>query len=118
MAAVAFETGHQDTIHDTQLDYYGRVRTRPLCARCSVERDACAALASALSLTWSRRACAQRLATCSSDRVIKIWELSGEQRTQLADLTGHEGPVRRAPFARACSAACAASRVPAWRAAA
>jgi hypothetical protein len=39
-------------------------------------------------------AAAQRLATCSSDRVVKIFELSGETRTHLADLTGHDGPVR------------------------
>ena len=35
----------------------------------------------------------RRLATCSSDRTIKIFEISGEQHTHLADLKGHEGPV-------------------------
>ena len=35
----------------------------------------------------------RRLATCSSDRTIKIFEVSGENRTPVADLHGHEGPV-------------------------
>lgn len=36
----------------------------------------------------------RRLATCSSDRTIKIWEIVGDkQQTLLADLAGHEGPV-------------------------
>lgn len=35
----------------------------------------------------------RRLATCSSDRTIKIFEISGENRTPVADLRGHEGPV-------------------------
>jgi protein transport protein SEC13 len=58
MAMGAFETGHMDTVHDAQLDYYGK-----------------------------------RLATCSSDRTVKVFDLAGEQRTHLADLRGHEGPV-------------------------
>lgn len=36
----------------------------------------------------------QRLATCSSDHTIKIFEVIADSRTHLADLTGHEGPVR------------------------
>lgn len=35
----------------------------------------------------------KRLATCSSDRGIKVFDVSGEQITHLADLSGHEGPV-------------------------
>lgn len=35
----------------------------------------------------------RRLATCSSDKTIKIFEVVGEQHTHLADLKGHEGPV-------------------------
>jgi protein transport protein SEC13 len=35
----------------------------------------------------------RRLATCSSDRTIKIFEISGDSRTPVADLRGHEGPV-------------------------
>jgi protein transport protein SEC13 len=35
----------------------------------------------------------KRLATCSSDRTIKVFDLSGDQRTHIADLKGHEGPV-------------------------
>jgi protein transport protein SEC13 len=41
----------------------------------------------------------RRLATCSSDRTIKIFELSGEQHTQIADLKGHEGPVWQVAWA-------------------
>ncbi|KAL6778869.1 SEC13 [Auxenochlorella protothecoides x Auxenochlorella symbiontica] len=35
----------------------------------------------------------KRLATCSSDRGIKVFEIEGEQVTHLADLHGHDGPV-------------------------
>lgn len=35
----------------------------------------------------------RRLATCSSDKTIKIFEIVGEQHTHIADLKGHEGPV-------------------------
>eukprot|EP00877_Chromochloris_zofingiensis_P014075 jgi/Chrzof1/8921/Cz03g29070.t1 len=35
----------------------------------------------------------RRLATCSSDRTIKVFELSGDQQQQIAELRGHEGPV-------------------------
>lgn len=35
----------------------------------------------------------KRLATCSSDRTIKIFEISGDSQTQIAELLGHEGPV-------------------------
>ena len=35
----------------------------------------------------------KRLATCSSDRTVKVFDLSGDQRTHIADLKGHEGPV-------------------------
>ena len=36
----------------------------------------------------------RKLATCSSDRLVKIFELAGEARHHIADLAGHEGPVR------------------------
>lgn len=35
----------------------------------------------------------KRLATCSSDRTVKVFDLSGDQRTHIADLKGHEGPI-------------------------
>ena len=36
----------------------------------------------------------KRLATCSSDRTIKIYDvIDGGERQQVADLTGHGGPV-------------------------
>lgn len=34
-----------------------------------------------------------RLATCSSDNKIKIFELSGNQSKLLAELNGHDGAV-------------------------
>lgn len=34
-----------------------------------------------------------RLATCSSDCKIKIFELNGNQSKLLTELNGHEGPV-------------------------
>ena len=34
-----------------------------------------------------------RLATCSSDRSIKIFEVKEGTQTRVADLRGHEGPV-------------------------
>jgi len=35
----------------------------------------------------------KRLATCSSDRTIKIFEIGETTHTQIAELKGHEGPV-------------------------
>lgn len=54
----SFDAGHGDTVHDVQLDYYGR-----------------------------------RLATASSDRTIKVFDIVGDQVSHIADLLGHEGPV-------------------------
>jgi WD40 repeat protein len=58
LMTLTLESGHQDMVHDAQLDYYGR-----------------------------------RLATCSSDRTVKVFDIVGDQQTHLADLRGHEGPV-------------------------
>ncbi|KAK3286949.1 protein transport protein Sec13 [Cymbomonas tetramitiformis] len=33
------------------------------------------------------------LATCSSDRTVKIFDVIGDNQVHIADLTGHEGPV-------------------------
>ena len=40
----SFDTGHQDTVHDAQFDYYGK-----------------------------------QIATCSSDRTIKVFRVQGNQ---------------------------------------
>ncbi|CAF4692735.1 unnamed protein product, partial [Rotaria magnacalcarata] len=34
-----------------------------------------------------------RLATCSSDKSIKIFDVSNNQQRLIAELKGHEGPV-------------------------
>jgi len=53
------DTGHEDSVHDAQMDYYGK-----------------------------------RLATCSSDRTVKIFEVNPNGTHKLiASLRGHEGPV-------------------------
>lgn len=41
----------------------------------------------------------RRLATCSSDRTIKIFEIVGDNRQHIADLQGHEGPVWQVSWA-------------------
>jgi len=41
----------------------------------------------------------RRLATCSSDRTIKIFEVSNETTTQTAEIKGHEGPVWQVAWA-------------------
>jgi len=61
------ETGHEDMIHDAQLDYYGK-----------------------------------RLATCSSDRTIKVFDVvDGEAQRQSGGQTlkGHNGPVWQVAWA-------------------
>jgi hypothetical protein len=35
----------------------------------------------------------KRLATCSSDRAIKIFDVLGDTHQHVADLVGHQGPV-------------------------
>ena len=57
-AAASHDTGHADTVHDVQLDYYGR-----------------------------------KLATASSDRTVRVFDVTGDQLTPLTTLQGHEGPV-------------------------
>lgn len=57
-AVPSHETGHTDTVHDVQLDYYGR-----------------------------------KLATASSDRTIRVFDIAGDQLALLATLQGHDGPV-------------------------
>ncbi|KAJ1971851.1 GTPase-activating protein S13 [Dimargaris verticillata] len=54
----AFDTQHQDMIHDAQMDYYGK-----------------------------------RLATCSSDRTIRIFDVSDNKQTLVDTLRNHDGPV-------------------------
>ncbi|XP_029201627.2 protein SEC13 homolog isoform X1 [Acropora millepora] len=41
----------------------------------------------------------KKLATCSSDRTVKIFEISGNTQTQVACLRGHEGPVWQVSWA-------------------
>ena len=52
------DTGHEDMVHDAQMDYYGT-----------------------------------RLATCSSDRSVKVFDVFNGQQTLVATLVKHEGPV-------------------------
>lgn len=42
---------------------------------------------------------AKRLATCSSDRTVKIFDYAGERLHCSASLTGHEGPVWQVAWA-------------------
>ncbi len=42
---------------------------------------------------------AKRLATCSSDRTIKIFDVNGDRMINSATLTGHEGPVWQVAWA-------------------
>lgn len=41
----------------------------------------------------------RRVASCSSDRIIKVFAVSGEQHSLLANLSGHEGPVWQVAWA-------------------
>lgn len=52
------DTGHEDMIHDAEIDYYGL-----------------------------------RLATCSSDNSVRIYDIKEGAHTLLEDLKGHFGPV-------------------------
>lgn len=64
--SVTFDTGHEEMIHDAQLDYYGK-----------------------------------KMASASSDRTIKIFEVIGDQPkpNAVATLTGHDGPVWQVSWA-------------------
>jgi len=80
------DTGHDDMIHDAQMDYYG-----------------------------------VRLATCSSDRTVRVFDLKeGGVQTLAAELRGHEGPVWQVAWANpkfgAVLASCSYDRkVVLWR---
>lgn len=54
----SIDTGHEDMIHDAEVDYYGL-----------------------------------RLATCSSDNSVKVYDIKSGASTLLDDLKGHYGPV-------------------------
>eukprot|EP00270_Netrium_digitus_P001107 TRINITY_DN1121_c0_g1_i1.p1 TRINITY_DN1121_c0_g1~~TRINITY_DN1121_c0_g1_i1.p1 ORF type:complete len:304 (+),score=55.49 TRINITY_DN1121_c0_g1_i1:392-1303(+) len=41
----------------------------------------------------------RRIASCSSDRAIKIFSVSGQQNSHLTDLIGHDGPVWQVAWA-------------------
>ncbi|XP_018024605.1 protein SEC13 homolog [Hyalella azteca] len=58
------ETGHEDMIHDAQMDYYGT-----------------------------------RLATCSSDRTVRVFEVRKGEQSLVASLREHEGPVWQVAWA-------------------
>ena len=62
----------------------------------------------------------RRLATASSDRTIRLFDVVGEQHAHLADLRGHEGPVWQVAWAHpkfgALLASCAFDhRVIVWK---
>lgn len=52
------ETGHEDMVHDAQMDYYGT-----------------------------------KLATCSSDKSVRIYTVAADNHSLIATLEGHDGPV-------------------------
>ena len=58
------DTGHEDMIHDAQMDFYGT-----------------------------------RLATCSSDRSVRIFDVKDGTQSLAASLVGHEGPVWQVAWA-------------------
>ncbi|XP_011500941.1 PREDICTED: protein SEC13 homolog [Ceratosolen solmsi marchali] len=58
------DTGHEDMIHDAEMDYYGL-----------------------------------RLATCSSDNSVKIFDLKNGSQSLVAELKGHIGPVWQVAWA-------------------
>lgn len=63
-ASNVIDTGHEDMIHDAEMDYYGL-----------------------------------RLATCSSDHSVKIYDVKGQTQSLVADLKGHCGPVWQVAWA-------------------
>ncbi|KXN72141.1 WD40 repeat-like protein [Conidiobolus coronatus NRRL 28638] len=60
----AFDSQHEDMIHDAQLDFYGK-----------------------------------KLATCSSDRSIRIFEVEENSQRLIQVLNGHDGPVWQVAWA-------------------
>ena len=83
MTATQFDTGHGDMIHGARQRDAGAPPLPLTPLRADTQLD-----------YYGRK-----LATCSSDRLVKIFELAGEARSHVADLAGHEGPVRLAALA-------------------
>eukprot|EP01084_Bolivina_argentea_P067267 122535_1 len=60
----SFESGHQDLIHDVQIDFYGKT-----------------------------------LASASSDRCIRVFEITQNKHILIGELLGHNGPVWKLSWA-------------------
>ena len=74
------DTGHEDMIHDAQMDFYGtRLAT---CSRC------CSAATRLVFLFFS-----------SSDRSVRIFDVKDGTQSLAASLVGHEGPVWQVAWA-------------------
>jgi len=104
------DTGHEDMIHDAQMDFYG---TR--LATCSSDRsvrifdvkDGTQSLAASLQghegpvwqVAWAHPRFGNILASCSYDRRVLIWQESGGQWTKIHEYTNHDSSVNSVQWA-------------------
>ncbi|XP_072929760.1 protein SEC13 homolog [Epargyreus clarus] len=103
------DTGHEDMIHDAQLDFYG-LRLATCSSDNSVKvyeiKNGTQSLAADLKghfgpvwhVAWSHPKYGNLLASCSYDRKVIIWKESGEW-TKLYEYTGHESSVNSVDWA-------------------
>ena len=78
------DTGHEDMIHDAQMDFYGtRLAT---CSRCYLPAPHFFVLL--IHMLFS-----------SSDRSVRIFDVKDGTQSLAASLVGHEGPVWQVAWA-------------------
>ncbi|CAG8436177.1 9503_t:CDS:2 [Diversispora eburnea] len=119
MAVQAFESSHDDLIHDVSYDFYGkRMATCSSDQRVKVweysQENSCwepvdtwkAHEGSVLKVSWAHPEFGQVIATCSFDRTVRIWEEqehesrnSGKRWTEKAVLRESTGSVQDVEFA-------------------
>ncbi|CAN7104458.1 unnamed protein product [Brassica rapa subsp. narinosa] len=125
MVLLVIETGHEDTVHDVQMDYYGK-RVATASSDCTIKitgvsnNGASQHLATLTGhrgpvweVAWAHPKFGSMLASCSYDGQVILWkEGSQNQWTQAHVFTDHKTSVNSiawAPYELGLSLACGSS---------